>query len=269
MITIEPYSRQKWYDLSELRQYRDLLFFLVWRSIQAIYAQTILGFSWAILTPLVQILLFTIVFGKVAKLDTDGIPYVLFSTVAIIPWTYISGSSMGASQSLVSGKHMLGKVYFPRYLFPLTPVIGKLLDFGISLIIIVAVCIYYKIAPTWNIIIFPFLVVYMMIISLGIGLWLSAMSIRFRDVRLAMPFALRMLMYTAPIVYSASAISEKSRLLYSINPIVGVIEGFRSCLLGTPILWNYIWPGLVLSLLILVTGAMYFKNMERVFVDVI
>jgi lipopolysaccharide transport system permease protein len=137
------------------------------------------------------------------------------------------------------------------------------------LIIIVAVCIYYKIAPTWNIIIFPFLVVYMMIISLGIGLWLSAMSIRFRDVRLAMPFALRMLMYTAPIVYSASAISEKSRLLYSINPIVGVIEGFRSCLLGTPILWNYIWPGLVLSLLILVTGAMYFKNMERVFVDVI
>jgi len=266
---IEPKKGWQILNLKELAGYRDLFFFLVWRDIKVLYAQTILGFTWAILQPLVQIVLFTIIFGKVAKISTDGIPYILFTTVAIIPWTYMSQSMGKSSQSLVSSKMMLGKVYFPRLIFPIIPVLANLVDFGISMLIVIAVAIYYKVAPTWNLLWFPFFTVMMMCISVGVGTLLSAMAIRFRDVKYAMAFGVRMLMYTAPIVYSASAIPEKYRLLYSLNPVVAVIEGFRACLLGTPFPWAYIIPGLLIALLIPVAGAFYFKRMERVFVDVI
>ena len=256
-------------DFKELKEYRDLFFFLVWRDIKVLYAQTILGFSWALLQPVIQIIIFTIVFGKVAKLPTDGIPYILFSTVAIIPWTYMSQSMTQSSQSLVQGQGMLGKVYFPRLIFPLTSVLAKLVDFGISMFIILGVILYYRIVPTWNLLFFPLFVLFMVSIVAGVGMWLSAMAIRFRDVKHAMPFVVRMLMYTAPIVYSASAIPEKYRIIYSLNPIVGVIEGYRACLLGLPMPWPYIWPGIITATIILISGAFYFKRMERVFVDVI
>ena len=256
-------------DFKELKEYRDLFYFLVWRDIKVLYAQTILGFSWAILQPLIQIVLFTVVFGKVAKISTEGIPYFLFSTVAIVPWTYMSQAMTQSSQSLVEGQHMLGKIYFPRLIFPLTPVLARLIDFGISISIIMVVMLYYRIPPTWNLLLFPLLVFLMGIITAGVGMWTSALAIRFRDVKHAMPFAVRMLMYSAPIVYSASSLPDKWRLLYSLNPIVGVIEGFRACLLGLPITWDYIWPGAITALLLLVTGTLNFKRMERVFVDVI
>jgi lipopolysaccharide transport system permease protein len=147
--------------------------------------------------------------------------------------------------------------------------LAKLVDFGISILIIIVVAIYYHVYPTWNLLLFPFFVVFMMSITAGVGIWLSAMAIRFRDVKYAMPFAVRMLMYTAPIVYSASSIPEKYRIVYSLNPIVGVIEGFRACFLGNPMPWQFIWPGTIVALFMLVSGAYYFKSMERVFVDVI
>lgn len=266
---IKPKSGWQIIDLKELIGYRDLFWFLTWRDIKVLYAQTILGLLWALLQPMIQILMFTIVFGKIAKVSTDGIPYVLFSAVAIIPWTYMSQSMTQSSQSLVSGQNMLGKVYFPRLIFPLSPILGKLVDFGISMIIIFVVFVYYRVLPTWNLLLFPVLVALMMSISSGVGLWLSAMAIRFRDVKYAMPFVIRMLMYTAPIVYSASAIPEKYRIIYSLNPIVAVIEGFRACLLGTPVPWSYIWPGIITTAILFISGAFYFKRMERVFVDVI
>jgi lipopolysaccharide transport system permease protein len=264
-------ARPGWHliNVSELLEYRDLFFFLVWRDIKVLYAQTILGLLWALLQPLIQIILFTVIFGKVAKVSTDGIPYLLFSTVAIIPWTYISVSMTQSSQSLITGQNMLGKVYFPRLLFPLTPILARLLDFGVSMLIIMVVAIYYRVVPTWNLFLFPLLVFYMMSISAGIGTWLAAMAIRFRDVKLAMPFVIRMLMYTAPIVYSASSIPDKYRIIYSFNPLVGIMEGFRACLLGTQIPWLYIWPGMVTTAIILISGIFYFKRMESVFVDVI
>lgn len=266
---IKPRSGWQIIDFKELKKYRDLFCFLVWRDIKVLYAQTILGFSWAILQPVVQIVIFTIVFGKVARVATDGIPYVLFSTVAIIPWTYMSQAMTQSSQSLVSGQHMLGKVYFPRLIFPLTSVLAKLVDFGLSMLIVLGAIVYYRVIPTWTLLLFPFFVVLMASIAAGVGMWLSAMAIRFRDVKHAMPFAVRMLMYTAPIVYSASSIPEKWRFVYSLNPIVAVIEGFRACLLGTPMPWAYIWPGMITAAIFLITGAFYFKRMERVFVDVI
>jgi lipopolysaccharide transport system permease protein len=266
---IRPRSGWQATDFKELIDYRDLFYFLVWRNIKILYAQTILGLSWAILQPLIQIVIFTIVFGKVAKLATDGIPYFLFSSVAIIPWTYLSQSMTQSSQSLVQGQNMLGKIYFPRLIFPIAPVLSKLVDFGISMIIILGVCIYYRVLPTWNLLLFPFLVVFMMSIVAGVGMWLSALAIRFRDIRLAMQFVLRMLMFTAPIVYSASNIPEKYRILYSLNPIVGVIEGYRSCFLGIPVPWQYVFPGMITAIILLISGTWYFKRMEYVFVDVI
>ncbi len=266
---IEPLSGWQLIDYKELVEYRDLFYFLVWRSIKVMYAQTILGFSWAILNPFIQIVIFSIIFGKIAELQTDGIPYTLFSTVAIIPWTYMSQALAQSSQSLVQGQAMLGKVYFPRLIFPLTPILSKMVDFGISLILLLGAIIYYRVMPTWNLLWFPVFLVMMMCVPAGIGMWLSALAIRYRDVKFAMPFIINMLIYSAPILYTASSIPEQYRIFYSLNPIVGVIEGFRACLLGLEMPWEYIFPGMATSLVLIVVGAMYFKKMERIFVDVI
>jgi lipopolysaccharide transport system permease protein len=241
-IIIKPRHGWQLIDFKELAEYRDLFYFMVWREIKVLYAQTILGFSWAILQPLTQIVIFTIVFGKVAKLSTDGIPYFLFSTVAIIPWTYMSQSMTQSSQSLIAGQNMLGKIYFPRLIFPLTPVLARLVDFSISIVILILVMFYYGVLPTRNLLVLPLFLVLMMCIPAGIGMWLSALAIRFRDVKFAMPFVVRMLIYSAPIVYSASSIPETYRFIYSLNPIVAVIEGYRACFLGTPIPWTLVHP---------------------------
>lgn len=257
------------FDFSELSRYRDLFYFLVWRDIKVLYAQTVLGFAWAILNPAVQIVVFSIIFGKVANLETDGVPYVLFSTVAIIPWTYMSDAMSSASQSLVSGKQLLGKIYFPRVLFPMTPILAKLVDFSISLVLLVLVMIYYQVTPTWNLLLIPLLVLAMMLVPTGIGMWLAALAIRYRDVKFAMTFLIKLLIYSAPILYTASSIPAELRFWYSLNPIVAIIEGFRSALLGGQIEWQFILPGLLTAVLIFLSGAMYFRRMERVFVDVI
>lgn len=268
-IRIQPATGWQLLNLRELSEYRDLFYFLVWRDIKALYAQTILGFSWAVLAPLIQIVIFTIIFGKVAKLDTDGIPYFLYSTVAIIPWTYMSNALAASSQSLVSNTQMLGKVYFPRLIYPVIPVLSKLVDFIISLLILIPVMIYYNVVPTWNMLYLPLLFLMMMVVPMAFGMWLSALAIRYRDVKFAMQFITRLLIYSAPILYSASSIPQEYRLVYSLNPIVGVIEGYRACLLGLPMPWEYIFPGMFTAIILLALGAFYFKRMEHVFVDVI
>ena len=266
---IQPRSGWQLIDFKELKEYRDLFYFLVVRDIKALYAQTILGVSWAIIQPLIQLVIFTLIFGKVAKVPTDGIPYILFSGIAIIPWTYMSQAMTVSSQSLVQGSHVLGKIYFPRVIFPIAPCLSHLVDFGISTLIIVCLIFYYRITPTWNLWLFPLFVIMMVSIPVAVGLWLSSLAIRFRDVKQVMPFIIRMLMFSAPIVYSASTLPETYRLLYSLNPIVGVIEGVRACLLGTPMPWLYIWPGVITSVVLLITGTLYFRRMERIIVDVI
>lgn len=266
---IQPDTGWQLIDFRELFRYRDLAYTLVWRDITVQYAQTILGFAWAIITPLVQIVIFTIVFGKVAKIPTDGVPYVLFATAGIIPWTYMSTVMLQSSQSLVTNHNMLGKIYFPRLLYPLTPVFSKMLNFAISLTVLVVIMVYYRVDPTPQLLYLPVFILMMMMVPAGIGMLMSAMAIRFRDVRFAMQYFMQMLMYTAPIVYSASTIPENYRLLYSLNPIVGVIEGYRACLLGTEIPWQFILPGMVTAVALLVVGALYFKRIERIFVDVL
>lgn len=266
---LEPPKGWQMIDFKELVTYRDLFVFLVKRDIKVLYAQSIMGFSWAIFNPLIQIVIFTVIFGRVANLDTGGVPYFLFSTVAIIPWTYMSDAMSKSSQSLVSDSSMLGKVYFPRLIFPLTPVLAKLVDFSISLIVLLAVMVYYKVVPTTNILVLPLFVLMMVSVPAGIGFWLSSLAIRYRDVKFAMPFVIRMLIYSAPILYSAEEIPEAYRFGYSFNPIVGVIEGFRACLLGSSIQWEFVLPGMFTCVVLLASGAMYFRRMERIVVDVI
>lgn len=269
ITVIKPRSGWQILDLKEMREYRDLLYFLVWRDIKVLYAQTVLGLTWALLNPVVQIVVFSVVFGRVAKVQTEGVPYALFSTIAIIPWTYMSEAMTLSSQSLIAGQQILGKIYFPRLMFPLTGVLSKLVDFGVSLVILASVLAYYRVTPGLNILYLPLFFVLMVSIPAGVGMWLSAMAIRYRDVKYAMSFMVKMLIYSAPIVYSASKIPEKYRIIYSLNPIVAVVEGYRSCLLGTPMPWTFIWPGMISGILLFLGGAFYFKRMERVFVDVI
>jgi lipopolysaccharide transport system permease protein len=222
---IKPRSGWQPVDWGELMEYRDLFYFLVKRNIRVLYAQTVLGLSWAIMQPLIQIVLFTVIFGKVASVPTDGIPYFLFSTVAIIPWTYMSQSMNESSLTLVTNQGMLGKIYFPRIILPTVPILAKLLDFAISILLLVVAMLYYRVYPTINIIYVPFFLLYMTLVPLGIGLFLSALAIRYRDVKYAMTFIVRLLIYTAPVVYSASSIPEKYRLLYSLNPFSFIYSG--------------------------------------------
>ncbi|OHB60633.1 MAG: phosphate ABC transporter permease [Planctomycetes bacterium GWF2_42_9] len=266
---IKPRKVWSFIDFKELAEYKDLFAFLIWRDIKILYAQTILGFAWALLNPLLQIVIFTLVFGRIAKVATESIPYVLFCSVAVVPWTYMSQALTQSSQSLIVGQPILSKVYFPRVLFPLTPVFATLMDFSISLLILLFVMTYYRIAPTWNILFLPAFVLMMVCIPAALGMLLSSLAARFRDVKFATRFAITLLMYSAPIVYSAASLSPTKRLIYSFNPLVGVIEGFRASLLGTDIPWLYILPGVVTTLLLLVVSTLYFKRTEWIFADVI
>lgn len=269
VTVIKPAKAAEFFDIKELIAYRDLFYFLVWRDIKVLYAQTVLGLAWAILNPVIQIAIFTIIFGKVANLPTDGIPYVLFSAVAIIPWTYMSEAMNQSSQSLVTGQAMLGKVYFPRILFPLTSILATLVAFVVSLVLLMGILFYYDVAMSSDILYLPIFLVVMMLVPAGVGLWLSALAIRYRDVKFIMPFVLRMLIYSAPILYSASSIPSNWRFIYSLNPIVSVVEGFRGCFLGTGLPWEFIWPGVISALVLFISGTIYFRRMEKVFVDVI
>jgi lipopolysaccharide transport system permease protein len=270
MVTIiKPKRIWSFLDFKELAEYRDLLVFLIWRDIKILYAQTILGFAWALLNPLLQIVIFTLVFGRIAKVQTESIPYVLFCAVAVVPWTYISQALTQSSQSLVVGQHIISKVYFPRVLFPLTPVFATLVDFAISLVILLVLMAYYNIAPTWKLVFMPMFVLMMIFIPAGLGMLLSSLAARFRDVKFATRFAITLLMYSAPIVYSASSLSHRSRLIYSLNPLVGTIEGFRASLLGTEIQGVYIFPGMITTIFLLLGSILYFKRTEWIFADVV
>lgn len=267
---IEARSGWQLIDWHELWRYRDLFYFLVWRDIKTRYAQSILGVGWAVIQPVFSMIVFTIVFGNLAKISSDGVPYSIFSYTALVPWTYFSSSLTAASGSLIGAKGMITKVYFPRLVIPIAPVLGKLVDFGIAMLILFGLMFWFGIAPTIWALSVPLLVLLMMLTAAGLGMWLTALSVQYRDINYAMGFVVQLLMYAAPVVYPASSVPEQYRLLYGLNPMVGVIEGFRSALLGTnPMPWDFIAVGTVMAILIAVSGALYFRRMERVFADVV
>lgn len=268
-LIIRPTSGWQLVNWRELVQYRDLLYFLTIRGIKAKYAQSVLGVGWAIIQPLFSTLVFTVVFGNLARVSSDGVPYAIFSFAAMVPWNYFSNTLTDSANSLVSNANMITKVYFPRLVLPLSAALSKLLDFFIGMVILVGFMVYFQFAPGWGALVLPLLILILLLSSLGIGMFLSAMAVQYRDVKHAVTFVVQMLMYAAPVVYPTSNVPEAWRFWYSLNPMVGVIEGFRSALLHTqPMPWDYILTGGVVSLLLFFGGALYFRRMERIFADV-
>lgn len=269
-IIIEPRSGWQLIDWRELWRYRDLFYFLVWRDIKTRYAQSILGIGWAVIQPVFSMIVFTVVFGRLAKVSSDGVPYAVFSYAALVPWTYFSSALTSATGSLTASSNMLTKIYFPRLVIPLAPVLGKLVDFVIAMLILFLLMFWFQITPTIGVVVLPLLIIMMVVSAAGLGMWLTALSVQYRDINYAMGFGVQLLMYAAPVVYPASSVPERFRLLYGLNPMAGVIEGFRSALLGTnPMPWDLIIPGAVAALLLFVSGALYFQRMERIFADVV
>lgn len=272
-IIIEPKKGWQLIDSGELREYRDLFYFLVLRDIKALYKQTVLGFAWAIIRPVFSMIVFSIVFGRLAKVPSDGIPYPIFAYAALVPWTYFSTAMTSSTQSLIYGATIFTKVYFPRLIIPMTPVLSKLVDFAIAFVILFGLMAWYGIAPTLNIFWVPLLILLMMLTSSGIGMWLSALAIQYRDIPQGIQFLSQLLMYAAPVVWPVSLISEKfgesAKLIYGLYPMAGVIEGFRSALLGhNPMPWDLIGMGTITAAILFITGALYFKQKERIFADV-
>lgn len=253
----------------ELLQYRELFYFLMWRDIKVRYAQSVLGIGWAVIQVLFPMVIFTIVFGRVAGIRSDGLPYPLFALAALVPWTYFSNALGDASGSLVKEVNMLSKIYFPRLIIPLASIIGRLVDLAIAFVLLLALAAWYGYAPTVWVIVLPVLIGIAAVTACGLGMWLSALALQYRDVRFATPFAIQLLMYAAPVVYPTSLVTPPFRALYALNPMVGVIEGFRASLLGaTPMPWDLIGIGAVSALVLLYAGTAYFLRKEPVFADV-
>jgi lipopolysaccharide transport system permease protein len=269
-VRIQPSKGWVSLQLRELWEYRELLFFLAWRDVKVRYKQTVLGVSWAIIQPFLSMVIFSIIFGNFAGIPSDGIPYPVFSFAALVPWFFFANGLGKSTESLVSGGGMLKKIYFPRLVMPIAAVFSGLVDFVLAFLILLAMMFYFDTYPTMNIVWLPLLLLLGLSTSLGVGMWLTAMNVQFRDIKYVTPFLTQAWMYSTPIVYPSSIFDEPWRTIYAINPMVGVVEGFRWALLGVET-----QPGPIIlvsafvSLIILVSGAFYFRRMERNFADVV
>ncbi|GAB4513287.1 MAG: ABC transporter permease [Anaerolineae bacterium] len=268
---IEPSKGRIPLKLKELWAYRELLYFLTWRDIKVRYKQTVLGATWAIIQPFLTMVVFSLFFGGLANVPSDDLPYPLFSYAALVPWTFFASGLTNASNSLVGSANLIKKIYFPRLVIPVATLFSGIVDFLLAFVVLLLMMLYYGVLPTINVVWLPFFVLLAFVTSLGVGLWLSAMNVQFRDVRYAIPFLTQLWLFITPIAYPSSLIeNDVLRALYGINPMTGVVEGFRWALLGTDTA-----PGLIIgvsslvALLLLVTGAFYFRRMERSFADVV
>jgi lipopolysaccharide transport system permease protein len=257
-------------NLRDLWLYRELIFFMTWRDLKVRYKQTLLGASLAILQPFLTMVVFSIFFGTLAKVPSDGVPYPIFSYTALIPWTLFSKALQDASRSLVANSHMITKVYFPRMILPLSSVLAGVVDFLIAFIVLMGMMVYYKITPTANVWFLPLFLILALVTAVGVGLWLSALNVLFRDINYVLPFLTQFWMYLTPIAYPSSMVPVKWQTIYALNPMTGVVEGFRWALLGTgqP-------PGTltlvssIVAVILLISGMFYFRRMERLFADMV
>ena len=257
-------------NLREIWHFRELMYFLVWRDVKVRYKQTAMGAVWVILQPTLAIIVFTVIFAYFAKIPSEGLPYPVFALAGLLPWTYFSLAMTRSVLSLVDGAHLITKIYFPRIIAPLTAIIAPLVDFGIVFILMIGMLAWYGIKPTWGILALPIFLLLAMVTALGIGLWIGALYVRYRDVGHAVPFLAQIWLYASPVIYPSSLIPEQWRLLYSLNPMVGVIEGFRWGLLGTvtPDFRIMAVSGFAVTVF-LFSGIVFFKRMEKTFADFI
>jgi lipopolysaccharide transport system permease protein len=264
---IRPGTRAMSFTLDEVWQARELLYFLVWRDVKVRYKQTVLGIAWSVLQPFLTMVVFTIFFGRLAKVPSDGVPYPLFSLAALVPWTYFATAVTNGSSSLVGNQHLLAKVYFPRVLVPLAAVMMPAVDLAVSFGMLIVLMAWYHVAPTAAMLTLPLYVALGVLTAFAVTLWTSALSVRYRDARYVLPFLIQIWLFVTPVAYPASMVPERWRLLYALNPMATVVEGFRSSLLGTPA------PGAMIAIAItvvaaaLVSGTAYFRSVEGSIVD--
>ena len=267
---IEPPSGAVVPDLAEVWRYRDLLMLLSWRDISVRFRQSIIGYGWAIARPLLTALIYTLVFSVFVKVDTAPIPYVIFAFSGLIPWMYFASSLTLVTGSVVSGGAILTKVYFPRLVLPLSTMAVGLVEVVLQLIVLGGLMIWYQYVPSWPILCLPVFVLITLLTTLAFGIWLTALNVKFRDVGMAVPFLIQTWMYLCPIIYSSSAVPERFRVIYALNPMVGVIEGFRWSLIGAqPPNWTMMGTSMVMLLIILFAGLAYFRKVENTFADII
>jgi lipopolysaccharide transport system permease protein len=274
VVIIEPTRGWASLQLRAAWEYRELLYFLVWRDIKVRYKQTLLGVAWIVLQPVVSMVVFSLLFGELLNVPSGGVPYPIFSYAALLPWNYFAGSLTRSSQSLVGSANLITKVYFPRLLIPMSGVVAGLLDFGIAFLVLIGLMAYYGVAPTAGVALLPGFLLLALLTALGFGLWLSALNVRYRDINYVVPFLVQVWMYVTPVIYATTLIPKRFHFLLALNPMTGVVEGFRWALLGgqltaaTP-------PGpmfavsILMSLVVLVSGAIFFRNTERTFADIV
>jgi lipopolysaccharide transport system permease protein len=269
-VLIRPSTGLAALNLGDLWSYRELIVFMIWRDLKVRYKQTLLGATWAVIQPVLTMLVFNFIFGTVAKVPTDGVPYPIFAFTALLPWGLFTTALNTASRSLTANQNMITKIYFPRLVLPIASVLGGLVDFAIALLILIGMLIFYKVTPTAAVWTLPLFLVLALITALGVALWLSAINVQYRDVNYVLPFLTQFWLFLTPVAYSAKVISEKWQIVYSLNPMAGVVNGFRWALLGTDT-----GPGLTMgisasiALVVLMSGLFYFRSMERTFADTI
>ncbi len=268
-IHISPPKKWIPVDLGELWNYRELLYSFTWRDIKIRYKQTALGFLWAIIQPLFMMLIFTVFFGRLAKIPSDGIPYPLFVLAALLPWTLFAEGITRSTSSMITNAHIMTKVYFPRLIMPFSGILSPLVDFIFSFLILIIMMAWFGFMPTLNVIFLPLFILLALATSLGIGLWLSALNVKYRDFQYTIPFMIQLGLFASPVVYPASLVPESVRFLYGLNPMAGVIEGFRWALLGTQMPGAMILVSVGVVVFLLVSGAFYFRRMEQYYADVV
>ena len=269
-VVIQPRTGLFNLDLAAIWEFRELLYFLVWRNVKVRYKQTIIGSAWAIIQPLTTMIIFTLIFGHFAKIPSDGLPYSIFAYTALLPWNYFSQAVSRSSDSLISNTNLVRKVYFPRLIILVAEVASPLVDFFISFLALLVMMAWFGIAPGWGVLALPLFLLLALTTALAMGLWLSALNARYRDVGHTVPFLIQIWMFASPVAYPVSLIPERWRLLYSLNPMVGVIEGFRWTLLGTAApAFGVIAVSATVVLALLLGGILFFKRMEHTFADVI
>jgi lipopolysaccharide transport system permease protein len=256
-------------DLAELWRYRELLYFLTLRDVKLRYKQTILGAAWAIIQPLCAMLLFTLVFGRLARLPSDNIPYPLFAYAGLVPWTFFANAITASGNSLVGSTSLITKVYFPRMIIPAAPVLAGLVDLAIALVLLVPLLIYYRVALTWQLLFLPVFICLATLLAFGVGMLLAALNVKYRDIRYALPFLVQLWLFASPVIYPLSMTPPRWRWIFTLNPMTGIIEGTRSSLFGRPFDWTAIGASFVVALLVVGFAAYFFRRVEDGFADVI
>lgn len=266
----EPSRGWAWPKLRELWEFRELLFFFAWRDIKVRYRQTVMGVLWAIIQPFFTMVIFSLFFGRLANIPSDGVPYPVFSFAALVPWTFFANALAQASNSLVVNANMVKKIYFPRLALPIATVLAGVIDLALAFVVLLGIMLYYGLVPTVNVIWLPFFALLALVTSIGVSLWLSAMNVQFRDVRYTIPFLTQAWLFVTPIAYPSSLLHEPWRTLYGLNPMAGVVEGFRWALLGTDTApGKMIIVSTLVALTLFISGAFYFRRMEQSFADVL